>query len=211
MVCSELETYASSGMGMRLMKQPKNMRQLMTMLALCLASLIGLSQTVEVTGKLKVSDMDTSDTENLLVVKQVDGTLATRQMSSLPPPTPDTSRTWATDLDLTKILCDCDNNMPPYLVASTLAAGYSVRDLFDAGVSNGSLFNSGVSISVLVGFGATVEELLADQISPLDILNSGIPERDFNGANYAGGLIFYIASDGTGLVSAPSDQAIGVP
>lgn len=44
-----------------------------------------LSQTVEVLGKLKVSQMDTSNTENHLVVKQADGTLATRLVATLPP------------------------------------------------------------------------------------------------------------------------------
>ena len=53
-------------------------------------------------GYLKVSDMDTINTEDHLVVKRPDGTLATRTVASLPPPPPpiDTTRNLASDIPL---------------------------------------------------------------------------------------------------------------
>lgn len=43
----------------------------------------GFSQAMEVDGKLKVTDMELANNENLLVVKQSDGTLATRDVATL--------------------------------------------------------------------------------------------------------------------------------
>jgi hypothetical protein len=149
------------------------------------------AQHVEVDGKLKVTDMDTINAENLIVVKQADGTLAARQLSSLPPPSPDTMRTLATDLDLAKLLCDCSNHMPPFLIESTLASGYTAADLFYAGV--------------------TLDDLAAGGgLSPLDVFNSGVPINDLFGEVYQGGVLFFLDSldiyPFEGLVAADVEQ-----
>ena len=51
-----------------------------------------------------------------------------------------------------------------------------------------------------------VQELLDSGISPKQLYDSGITLNDLYGKLYEGGLIFYLsASDGTGLVAAPTD------
>gem|GEM_PF-3500657 len=186
------------------------MRQLIITLALCLASLIAQSQTVEVTGKLKVSDMDTSDTENLLVVKQADGTLATRQMATLPPPTSDSTRSMVSDLALTSVLCSCPN-LAPEMIQTLLNNGYTIESLFGFGVTISDLLASGLTINELVDAGLPAANLLdTDMWSPLYLFNLGVPLDSLHGQTYHGGLIFYLDTSDIypfeGLLSAPSDQ-----
>lgn len=138
-------------------------------------------QFVEIEGMLRVSQMDTINTENHLVVKRPDGTLATRMVASLPPP-PDTSRTLQSDLVLTSLLCNC-GDLPAAMITSLLDNGYSNLDL--------------------VGFGVTIQNLLDRGQTPSDLYNDGIPQDSMIGKLYQGGLIFYLdSSASTGLVAA---------
>jgi len=64
--------------------------------------------------------------------------------------------------------------------------------------------------NLLLSFGvslgsAGVQGLLDAEYSPLTIINAGADTMDFIGLNHAGGIIFYIRADGTGLVAAPTD------
>lgn len=56
-----------------------------------------------------------------------------------------------------------------------------------------------------------IQTLLDAGEIPLNILNEGASTTDFIGLNYAGGIIFYMLSDGTGLVAADTDQSEGAP
>jgi len=80
------------------------------------------TQDVEILGKLKVSSMDTLNEEELFVIKQTDGTLAGRQIASLPfapenPINTDTIRTLQSDLMLIQTLCNCPN-LPSAMIQS---------------------------------------------------------------------------------------------
>ncbi len=90
-------------------------------MAILIFPLLATSQALEIEGKLKVTEMDNVNTENHLVVKQPDGTLATRMVASLPPP-PDTTRTLQSDLLLTSALCNCPS-LPPAMIQSLLNNG----------------------------------------------------------------------------------------
>jgi hypothetical protein len=133
------------------------------------SSLFG--QVVEVDGQLKIAIMDTVNTEDLLVVKQTDGTLATRQLNSLSLPTGDTVRTLQSDLLLTSALCNCAN-LPPAMIQSLVNNGYSVQDL--------------------ISFEISVVNLLAGGINPLDLIDAGMPIDSLYGKFYEGGYIFYL-------------------
>ena len=66
--------------------------------------------------------------------------------------------------------------------------------------------------NLLVSFGISIgpsgiQGLLDAGFNPLEIINEGATATDFIGLNYAGGIIFYILGDGTGLVAAPTDQS----
>ncbi len=53
-----------------------------------------------------------------------------------------------------------------------------------------------------------LQTLLDAGETPLNLLNRGAAILDFYGKRYQGGLIFYLKSDGTGMVSAEEDQSI---
>jgi hypothetical protein len=62
------------------------MKSIKSLLIILLAPFSMIAQSLEIEGAVKITEMDTSNIENLLVVKRSDGTLATRQVASLPPP-----------------------------------------------------------------------------------------------------------------------------
>lgn len=54
-----------------------------------------------------------------------------------------------------------------------------------------------------------IQTLLDAGETPLNIINEGADTSAFIGLNYQGGIVFYMRANGTGLVSAPSDQSAG--
>jgi len=159
--------------------------------AILILSFAGIkAQYIQVDGKLKVTAMDTLNTENLIVIKQADGTLGTRQLSSLPAPSLDSTRTLVTDLLVANLLCSC-GSISYFLMESLLASGYSIEDLLMAGVSLDNMADNGVS--------------------PIDVFNLGIPADSLYGLPYRGGIIFYLDTldlhPFEGLVCPAADQA----
>ena len=92
------------------------------------------AQHVEVQGELKVTQMNVDDTQENLVIKNMDGTLGTRSVASLPPPPApiDTTRNLASDFELAKHLCECPN-LPPFMIQKLLDSGYTAEDLILSG------------------------------------------------------------------------------
>ena len=61
---------------------------------------------------------------------------------------------------------------------------------------------------IIMGFGISlgptgIQGLLDAGYSPLEIIGQGADTMDFIGLNHEGGIIFYLKTDGTGLVAAP--------
>jgi len=104
-------------------------------------------------------------------------------------------------------------------VQQLLDAGQTVQDLLENGLHPLVLLDNGQTVQSLLDSGASVRDLLTGDVPiqilldggvlPLTILNESIPTKEFIGLNYAGGIIFHIRIDGTGLVSAPTDQSTG--
>ena len=78
--------------------------------------------------------MSPNDTVANLVTRNADGSLGTRSaVSLLAPLTIDSTRNLASDLELASLICQC-SNIPPFLIESLLASGYTEADLLAAGV-----------------------------------------------------------------------------
>ncbi len=63
------------------------------------------------------------------------------------------------------------------------------------------------ALATIVDTSKTVQGLLEVGILPATILSEGIDSSYFIGLNHAGGMIFYMQSNGTGLVSTLTDQS----
>ena len=92
---------------------------------------------MEVTGQMKIKQMPVDNTQENLVVKKADGTLASRSLASLVGNTSssDSTRSLQTDLEIVKLACSCDGNLPPFAVQRLLDAGYTESDLLKSGIS----------------------------------------------------------------------------
>ena len=61
-------------------------------------------------------------------------------------------------------------------------------------------------ITYFLGLPNGIQTLLDAGETPLNIITAGALTSDFIGLNYAGGIIFYMQGDGTGLVATPPEQ-----
>jgi len=100
---------------------------------LLITPLLATSQSVEIQGQARVTNMSNDNSIDDIVVRQPDGTLSTRSAQSLPTSFIDTTRNLTTDLELAKQLCECPN-LPPFLIQQLLDQGYEPSDLVNAGV-----------------------------------------------------------------------------
>jgi hypothetical protein len=166
------------------------MKNLLYVVLVLIFPTVATSQSVEIEGKLKVTQMDTINTENQLVVKQADGTLATRMLSSLPSP-PDTSRSLQSDLLLTLAICNC-LSLPPAMIQSLLNNGYSIQDLVDFQISNPDLLAAGVPVQDLLLAGLSVQDLLDANTTPLVLYDGGVIIDSLYGKTFGGGLYFIL-------------------
>lgn len=101
------------------------------------------SQNVEVTGALKVSQMNENQSGENLVVRNSDGTLGTRSVETLPQAASaiDSTRNLASDFELQKLLCDCPNPSP-LLIKKLLDSGYTPEDLINGGLATEDVINA---------------------------------------------------------------------
>ena len=117
----------------------KSLNIKLTILAIVVIYILGVkslnSQHVEVQGELKVTQMNTNENTDDLVIHNPDGTLGTRTVASLPVPPPpiDTIRNLASDFELAKHLCDCPD-LPPFMIKNLLDSGYTEEDLIASGI-----------------------------------------------------------------------------
>jgi uncharacterized protein (TIGR02145 family) len=112
---------------------------LVPMTMILLFNNVVLSQNVEIQGQTKITQMNNDNTVDAIVVRQPDGTLATRHASSLKTAFSDTTRNFNTDFELAKHMCECGTNLPPFMIQSLLDNGYSQEDLLRAGVPYSSI------------------------------------------------------------------------
>jgi hypothetical protein len=114
-------------------------------------------------------------------------------------------------------------------VSAMLTGGVSVSDLIAQSVSVSDLVSGGASVSDLQAAGASTADLVAANASTSAMLSAGISAQDLIDANetipkllnggetttsliglaYQGGVIMFVASDGTGLICSLSDQNNG--
>lgn len=192
---------------------------LSSLLCLLLATPL-LSQNLEVEGNARISAMNKANTADSVVVRLSDGTLGVRDVSTL------------TEFQLLSIsndtiyltngafvvLPDASNtneiqDLAGVLTQDSSAAGQRIKDLKDPADPQDAVTKAFLD-QVLVKFGislgaAGIQALLNAGLTPLQIINAGVDTSNFIGRDYAGGKIFYLKSDGTGLVAAAEDQSGG--
>lgn len=181
-----------------------------------------LSQNLEVEGNARISAMNKANTADSVVVRLSDGTLGVRDVSTL------------TEFQLLSIsndtiyltngafvvLPDASNtneiqDLAGVLTQDSSAAGQRIKDLKDPAdpqdaVTKAFLDQVLVKFGISLGLGsASIQALLNAGLTPLHIINAGVDTSAFMGLSYAGGKIFYLKSDGTGLVAAAEDQSGG--
>jgi len=90
------------------------------------------SQTVEIDGQARITQMPADNNSRQVVVRQPDGILGIQQAEQLTTPF-DTNPNLASDIELARFLCEC-NNLSPLLIQRFLNNGYTPDDLLNAGV-----------------------------------------------------------------------------
>ena len=114
-----------------------------------------------------------------------------------------------------------DGFLPPVMTTSERNAIVSPRNgliiynedvgrlnYFEAGIGWVELYK-GSTIDYFMSLPDGIQILLDSGETPGNILNAGASTEDFIGLNYQGGIIFYMESNGTGLVAATEDQSMG--
>jgi hypothetical protein len=100
--------------------------------------------------------------------------------------------------------------MPPFLVESSLARGYSVRNLVEAGVPVDNMLAGGASYGDLNDAGVLVSDLLNQGYTPIELFEGDVLLDSLYGQIYQGGYIFYLDTldihPFQGLLAALSDQ-----
>lgn len=91
----------------------------------------------------------------------------------------------------------------PTMIDSSLA---TLEELIAEGVTFEQLLNGGISLTDILNLGYTIQDLLDGGVQPSTLINAGAQLSEFYNLTYAGGVIFHIAADGTGLVAAPDDS-----
>lgn len=86
--------------------------------------------------------------------------------------------------------------------------GVTIPQLLAAGVPISELLSGGKTIQEVVDAGVTLQQLLTGEITPEAILvgTTSFTTSNFLGLNYGGGIIFYLENDGSGYISAATDQ-----
>ena len=169
------------------------------------------AQTAEAANATSISnhvttDLDISATNELNSTVILDGTDLK---------VTDAGGTITTDLSsLTDGTGTDDQTLAEVLSENNDAGGVKITGLMDPAVAQDAATKAYVdqllinfAIATIVDTTKTVQDLLSIGISTTDILATGIDSSYFIGLIHAGGIIFYMESDGTGLVSAESDQS----
>lgn len=82
----------------------------------------------------------------------------------------------------------------------------TIEDLLNEGISFQELLDGGIQLTEILNAGYDIQDLLSDGTLPVSIINAGADTSDFMNLTYCGGIIFYMKSDGTGLVAAEFDN-----
>ncbi len=126
------------------------------------------------------------------------------------------------DAQIVEIESRADGFLPPVMSTEERDAIVSPKDgliiynesvgrlnYFEAGIGWAELYKGSV-IEYFLSLPNGIQTLLDAGETPSNILLAGASTTDFIGLNHAGGIIFYMESNGTGLVAAPENQITGV-